>query len=213
MRILYQVLFLKDIEHGERCSTCKVVATEGCAKLTIYRLKLRRYQYATHRETVADALSYGNHIRTNAEPLVSEELTATAIATLYLVADEHGTILLASSLQTLCKLWSNHVATTYALNGFDDTSANIALSKFLLPSLKVVDRKIGDMTISVDRSDNLRIVRYLNGKRSTTMEGFLYREHASSAVGERSQLQCILVSFGTRVDEEELIVVVATCFA
>ena len=164
MRILYQVLLLKYIKNCESGSTCQMVATKGCTQLTIYRSKLWRNQYATHRETITDTLGYGDEVWLDAQPLVSEELTASAITTLDFIADEVGTVFLAGSLQTLCELWSYHVATTYALNGLDDTSTYIALGKFLLPSLQIVDRKIGYVTIIIDRSDDLWIVCYLYAK-------------------------------------------------
>ena len=62
MRILYQVLLLEDIENGESCCTCQMVATKGCTQLTIYRSKLWRNQHATHRETVTDTLGYGDEL-------------------------------------------------------------------------------------------------------------------------------------------------------
>lgn len=48
MRILYQVLLFENIENGESCCTCQMVATEGSTQLTIYRSKLWRNQHATH---------------------------------------------------------------------------------------------------------------------------------------------------------------------
>ena len=170
MRILYQVLLLEDIENGESGSTCQMVATEGSTQLTIYRSKLRRNQHATHRETITDTLGYGDEIRLDAQPLVSEELTASAITALDFIADEDGAVFLAGCLQALSKLWSNHVAATYALNRLDDTSAYIALGKFLLPSLQIVDRKIGYVTIVIDWSDDLWIICYLYSKGCSAVE-------------------------------------------
>ena len=170
MRILYQVLLLENIENGESGSTCQMVATEGSTQLTIYRSKLRRNQHATHREAIADTLGYGNEIWLDAQPLVSKELTASTITALDFIADEDGAVFLAGCLQALSKLRSYHVATTYALNSFDDTSTYIALGKFLLPCLQIVDRKIGYVTIVIDRSDDLRIVCYLYGKGCSSVE-------------------------------------------
>ena len=126
MRILYQVLLLEDIENSESCCACQVVATEGSSQLTIYRCKLRRNQHATHRETIADTLGYGDEVWLDAQPLVSKELTASAITALDFIADEESAIFLAGSLQALSKLGSNHVAATYALDSLDDTSTYIA---------------------------------------------------------------------------------------
>ena len=184
MRILYQVLLLEDIENGESGSTCQVVATEGSSQLTIYRCKLRRNQYTTHRETIADTLGYGDEVWLDAQPLVSEELTASTITALDFIADEESAVFLAGSLQALSKFRSYHVAATYALDRLDDTSTYIALGKFLFPSLQIVDRKIGYVTIVIDWCDDLRIIGYLYGKGCSAVESLLYRKHAGSSVGE-----------------------------
>ena len=98
MRILYQVLLLENIENSESRSTCQVVATEGSSQLTIYRCKLRRNQYATHRETIADTFGYGDEVWLNAQPLVSEELTASAITALDFIANQESAVFLAGCL-------------------------------------------------------------------------------------------------------------------
>ena len=116
MCILYQVLLLEYIENGESGSTCQMVATEGSTQLTIYRCKFWRNQHTAHRETIADTLGYGDEIWLDAQPLVSEELTASTITALDFIADEDSAVFLAGCLQTLSKLRSYHVATTYALN-------------------------------------------------------------------------------------------------
>ena len=164
MRILHKVLLLEDIENGESGSTCQMVATKGSTQLTIYWSKLWRNQYASHREAITDTLGYGDEIWLDAQPLVSKELTASAITALDFIANQDGAVFLAGCLQALSKLRSYHVATTYALDRLNDTSTYIALGKFLLPSLQIVDRKIGYVTIVIDRSDDLRVICYLYGK-------------------------------------------------
>ena len=161
-----------------------MVATKGSTQLTIYRCKFRRNQHAPHRETIADTLGYGDEIWLDAQPLVSKELTASTVTALDFIANQEGAVFLAGCLQTLSKLRSYHVAATYALNRLDDTSADIALGKFLLPSLQIVDRKIGYVTIIIDRSDDLWIICYLYGKGCSAVESLLYRKHAGSSVGE-----------------------------
>ena len=98
MRILYQVLLLENIENSKSGSTCQVVATEGSTQLTIYRSKLWRNQHATHRETVTDTLGYGDEIWLDAQPLVSKELTASAITALDFIANQESAVFLAGSL-------------------------------------------------------------------------------------------------------------------
>ena len=90
MRILHKVLLLEYIENGESGSTCQVVATEGSTQLTIYRSKLWRNQHATHRETIADTLGYGDEIWLDAQPLVCKELTASAITALDFIANQES---------------------------------------------------------------------------------------------------------------------------
>lgn len=170
MRILYQVLLLEDIENGKSGSTCQVVATKGSTQLTIYRSKLWRNQDATHRETITDTLGYGDEVWFDAQPLVSKELTASAITALDFIADEDGAVFLAGCLQSLSKLRSYHVAATYALDCLNDTSTYIALGEFLLPSLQIVDREIGYVTIVIDWSDDLWIIGYLYGKGCSAVE-------------------------------------------
>ncbi len=172
--ILHYVLLLEDIENGESGCTSQVVATECRTQLTIYRLDFWGNQHATHWETATDTLCHGDEVWLDAEPLVSEELTGTTVTALDFIADEVGTVFLAGSLQTLCELWSYHVATTYALNRLDDASTNIAFGKFLLPSLQVVEREIGYVTIVIDRCDDLRIVGYLYGEGSSAVECLLH---------------------------------------
>ena len=184
MRILYQVLLLEYIENGESGSTCQVVATESSTQLTIYRSKLWRNQYATHRETITDTLGYGDKVWLDAQPLVSKELTASAVTALDFITNQEGAVFLAGSLQALSKFWSYHVAATYALDSLNDTSADITLGKFLLPSLQIVNRKIGYVTIIIDRSDDLWIIGNFYGKGCSAVESLLYRKHAGSSVGE-----------------------------
>ena len=82
------------------------------------------FHTATHRETITDTLGYGDEIWLDAQPLVSEELTASAITALDFIANQESAEFLAGSLQALSKLRSNHVAATYALNRLDDTSTS-----------------------------------------------------------------------------------------
>ena len=98
MRILYQVLLLKYIENSKSGSTCQVVATEGSTQLTIYRCKLWRNQYTTHRETIADTFGYGDEVWLDAQPLVSKELTASTITALDFIANQESAVFLAGCL-------------------------------------------------------------------------------------------------------------------
>ncbi len=67
------------------------------------------------------------------------------------------------------------------------------------------------MSVIINRGYNLRVVCSLNGERCSAVESFFERQNPCPSVGERGEFQCILVSLGTAVDEEELVVVVARC--
>ena len=158
MGILYKMLAFEDIEHGKCCRASEVIATEGCTELPIYRLEIRRYQHATHREAAAYALGHRYEVGTDAQPLVCEKLTATAISALYLIANEECAILLAGGMESLGKLRSNHIASAYALYGFYDAGAHIALGEFLLPSTDIIDGQIGHVAVIVYRCYDFWIV-------------------------------------------------------
>ena len=93
---------------------------------------------------------------------MGKELTATTVTTLYLIADEHGTIFLASSLQALGKLFSSQAYATNTLYALYDAGSHIALGKFGLPCFEIVKRKEGNVVVGIDWRNNLRIVGSLN---------------------------------------------------
>ena len=95
---------------------------------------------------------------------MSEELARAAIATLYLVADEHSAIFLAGFGEPLGKLLGSDIAAAHSLDALQDTGAHIALGKLTLPRLQVVVGKEGHMPIVVDRRYYLRITRHLHGQ-------------------------------------------------
>ena len=70
------------------------------------------------------------------------------------------------------------------------------------------------MVVVVQGGDNLRVMGYLNGQGRPAMECMLTGENARRRrVAERGELQRVLVGLGTAVDEEQLVVVVATYLA
>ena len=112
----------------------------------------------------------------------------------------------------MCKLLRCHTDASHSLYALDDASAYIALGEFSLPCLKFVKRQVGYMAAVVDWSDDFGIVGYFDSQRSASVERFHGREHTFASVGERSQLQCVLIGLGATVDKEQLIVVVSACF-
>ena len=186
-----------------------MIAAEGRTQLSVDGLERRTDQHGSHREAVGDALGHGDDIRTDVEPLVSEELTASSVATLYLVADQDRPILLAGSSQTLGKFLCGEFDAAHALDTLQNYSTDITLCQLRLPRRQVVHRQIGHVAVVVDGGDDLWIVRHLHSQTCTAMESLLAREHPCPAVSKRCQFQGILVGLGTAIDEEQLVVVVA----
>ena len=211
--VLHKVLFLHDVEHSESRRASHVVAAKRGAELAVDGLDVRRNEHGTHGEAVADALCHGYDVGTDAEPLVCEELTATAISALYLIANEECAVALAGCLKTLCKLGGGHAYAAHALYALKNHGCHVALVELLLPRLKVVEGQVGNMSAVVDGRYDLRVVCHLHRQRCATVERLLCRQHARAAGLERGELQRVLVGLGTRVDEEQLIVVVAARLA
>ena len=69
------------------------------------------------------------------------------------------------------------------------------------------------MTIVIDRGDDLRVVGHLYREGCSAVESLLDGEHTGSAIGEGCQLEGVLVGLGTRVDEEELIILITADLA
>ena len=133
MGILHEVFCLEHVEHGQRSRTSQMVAAKGGTQLSIDGLELWCDQYGSHRESVGDALGHGDDVGTDAQPLVSEELTASSVAALDLVADQDRAVLLAGSGQSLCKLLSREFDAAHTLDALQDHSAHITLCQFCLP--------------------------------------------------------------------------------
>ena len=116
MGILHKIFLFEDVEHGQCCCTGQMIASESGAQLSVDGLELRRDQHAAHRETVGDTLGYRDDVGTNAQPLVGEELTAAAVTTLDLIANQDRTVFLAGSCQALGKLGRSQFDAAHTLN-------------------------------------------------------------------------------------------------
>ena len=173
MSVLYETLIFENIEYGQSSSTGQMIATERSAQLSIDGFEVRSDQHATHRKAIGNTLCHCDDIRTDAQPLMGEELSATAIAALYLVANQHGAVFLAGSSQSLCKFGRGHLDAAHALDTLQDDSAYIALSQFSLPCWKIIHWQISDVAIIIDRGNNLRIVGHLYGQTCPAMESLL----------------------------------------
>ena len=75
-----------------------MVAAKGSAELSVFRFEVGGDEHCSHGESVANALGACDDIWTDVEPLVCEELAATSVAALYLVADKYCSVFLAKSL-------------------------------------------------------------------------------------------------------------------
>ena len=142
-----------------------------------------------------------------------EELAAAAVATLYLVADEDGVVLVAKLTKCLQEVGLHHADAAHALYALHDAGTHIALLYLAFPRPYVVERQIGDVSVSIDWRDDFRVVRCLDGQRGAAVEGFLQGEDAGAAVEERRQLQRVLVGLCAAVDEEKAVVLVAASLA
>ena len=65
-----------------------MVAAKGGAQHAVRSFNFGRDKYSSHGEPIANAFGTSNDVGANVEMLVSKELTRTAIAALYLVADK-----------------------------------------------------------------------------------------------------------------------------
>ena len=120
---------------------------------------------------------------------------------------------MASLLQSLCKLGSEHVAAAHTLYALHDAGTHVTLLQLALPCIEVVDGEVCHMPVGIDGSDDLGVLGGLHSQRCASVERFLCRQDACSPVGERGELHGILIGFGARVDEEELVILVAACLA
>lgn len=211
--ILNKVLLLDDVQYSKSCGTCLMVTAEGSTQLTIDRLELRRDEYTTHWETIADTLGYSDDVWLDSEVLVCEELTRTTITALDFVADEDGIVLIANLAQALEEVSLDHTDAAYTLDALEDDSTDIVLLNLLAPCVEIIERHIGDMTIGIDRCDDLWIGSCLDSKGGTSVEGLLSTEHTGTTIVEGCKFEGVLVGLSTTVDEEELIILVARCLA
>ena len=125
--ILHQSLFLEHIEYGEGGSAGQVIATKGGSQLSIDGLELWRDQHSAHGETIGDTLGHGDDVWLDAQPLVSEELSASSVAALDFIADQHGTIALTGIGQSLSELRRSHLNAAHTLDTLQNNGCYASL--------------------------------------------------------------------------------------
>ena len=210
MGVVYKMLIFHDMEHGKGGGTGQMVATECGAELSVDRGELGRDEQRRHGEAVGDAFGHCDEVRTDAEPLMGEELAAAAVAALYLVADEQGLVFGAGCAERLSEIGLYHPDAAHALDALDDAGAHVAFGQLGLPGGDVVDGQVGDVMVGVDGGDDFRVVGHFDGERGAAVEGFLCREHPCAPVVERGEFEGVLIGLGSTVDEKQLIVLVST---
>ena len=170
--VFNEVFFLDDIKHSQGCRAGQMVATEGGAELTEDGFKLGGDEHRAHRKTVADAFGAGDDVGTDTCVLMGEEFAATPIATLYLVADEHCSVLAAGFAKPLHELGCGKTDATHALNTFNNDCRHIALGKFALEGFEVIERKELHMAVGIDGSNDFWIIGGFNRQGGAAVEGF-----------------------------------------
>ena len=186
-----------------------MVAAESGAKHTIHRLELGADEQSAHREAVGNAFSHSDYVGANARILVGKEAARAAIARLNLIENEHGAVSVTLLAKLLQEVVGRNLHTAYTLNALNNHRSHIVVGKLAAHGLNVAKRHEGDNVVVVDGRHNLAVVGSLHSKRSTAMECLAECHHAATPGVECSELQSILISLGTRVDEKELIIVVA----
>ena len=211
--VLHKVLAFHHVEHSKSCCTGEVIASEGSAQLSIDRLELWRDEHGSHRETVGNAFGYGDDVGFHIEILMCEKFSASAIAALDFVADENSVVLVADFAKSLQEFWADHADATNTLNALDNAGAYVALLNLCRPSSEVVEGKVSDVPIGVDRRNDFRISRCFHSEARAAVESLFEGQDACATIVERCQFHGILVSFSSRIDEEELIVLITAGFA
>ncbi len=173
MRIVYQVLVLVHVEHGQGGGAAEMVASEGGAQLPVDWFEVGRDEQSAHGIAVGNALGHGDEVGLDAQPLVGKELSAAPVATLYLVSDEYRAVFLAGGGKPLGKLGGGHHASADALDTLQDHGANVTLGQFALPRLKVVHRQEGDMAVGIDGCHDLGVAGDLDSQRCAAVEGMV----------------------------------------
>lgn len=120
-------------------------------------------------------------------------------------------------MQAACRPWAKSSSTSFysahSLYALNNAGADIALGKLCFPRLKVVDGQVSYVAVGVDGRYYLRIVGRLDGQRRASVESLGSRQHARTSRLERRKLQCVLVSLGSAVDQEQLVVVIPASLA
>ena len=185
-----------------------MVAAERRAQLPVNGLELGRNQHGAHRESVADALGHGNQIGLHTQILMSKKLARTPISALDFIANQHRARFVACLTQALHELRRGQADAAHALDALHNDGTHTTLRQFCLESLQVIQGQISHMAVRIDRRDDFRIVRHLHGQRRAPVERPFGRKHPAAPVMETGQLQSILVSLGSGINQKQLVILI-----
>ena len=141
--------------------------------------------------------------------LVGEEAACAAIAALDFVKNEQCACLAGHFTKFLQKIVVDHADAGYALYSLDYHGGEFAGGEFTLHGLDVVERRELDIGSAVDRRLDFGVVGGGHSSRSAAVECLVECQNFAAAGGERCQLHGVLVGFGARVGQEELVIIVA----
>ena len=211
--VLDEPVALHHVEHGDGRRAGEVVAAEGRAQQPGARLEMGRDQHAADREAVAHAFGRGDQVGADAGCLVGEEATRASVARLYLVEDKLRAGFARRRAQSAQEVVRGAVDAGHALNAFDDDGCELARGEFRARGSEVVQRHEFHVGRAVEGGRNRGVVRRGDGARGAAVERLGKGQHLRAAGVERSQFQGVLVRLGSRVAEEEAVIVVARCAA
>ena len=211
--IFHQMVLFNHIHYGKSCRACQVISSECSSQLSVDGFEHRTDQYTCHRESVTDTFGYSDNIRLDMIVLVSKEFTAATVSALYFVQNQDRSGFGTSVAKFLHEFGSRYFDTAHSLYSFDDNSAYVSFCQFLFHRLDIIQGKIGHMAVVIDRSNDGRIVSSLYCQRSTSVESLAEGHYFGTSVIEGSQLQRILIGFGSAVDQKQGIVFVTGDFS
>ena len=186
-----------------------MISPKGRSKQPVAGLEPGADQDAPDRKAVAHSLGDGDQVRANPVMLEGKELSASAIARLYLVKYEHGSVLPAQAFQALEELRGTLVQAPYPLNALYDHRGRLLLLKLLLQGLQVVQGQQDHLVLSVDRCVDLRVVGHRHSCRSPPVKAPVKGYHLASARMEGSQLQGVLIGLCPRIAKEQAVFLAA----
>ena len=190
-----------------------MAASEGGSELSVGRLEHGADQHSSHRKSGGDAFGHGDEVGPDAGVLVSEEASGASVARLYFVENQHCAVGVALLAHHPEEVGRGNPDSAHTLHSFDYDGRHVAFAQFGAHGVDVVERQEGDVAVVVDRRHYLRIVGRFHRGRSAPVESFPEGHDALASGVERGEFQGVFVGLGARVDQKQLVVVVAAHLA